>query len=72
MGDPEGDVGARVDCPAGKKVVGGGFYVLDGVALGNIRGNGPLDEDTWRVRAVNDTAVDPLRAQIYAVCTGAD
>ncbi len=72
VGDPEDAVGARVDCPAGKKVVGGGFYVLDGVALNNIRGNGPLDEDTWRVQAQNDTGVDPLRVQLYAVCANAD
>jgi Collagen triple helix repeat (20 copies) len=58
-----------VNCPAGKKVVGGGAEFVDADRNVAISGSRAIDDDTWRVTAteVVETA-DSRWLDAYAIC----
>lgn len=70
LGDQTSAFGEVVLCPAGASVLGGGFHILDGVAITELRTSAPdnLGQDGWRVSLRNTTGVDGLRVQLYATC----
>ena len=60
------DSTVTVDCPGGKKVLGGGWLVLDGYVV-PARASYPQDSDTWAFRGIHSLGFNP-RLQVYAVC----
>jgi hypothetical protein len=77
--DENGSKAAWARCPAGKRVLGGGYYV--GVASGNwseisvtssfpAPNGGQNGTDLWRVAAYedDDSLVGPWSLQAYAIC----
>jgi hypothetical protein len=57
-----------VSCPAGKKVIGGGYYLATSSNLATVHKNGPTDSGTgWDVWVYNGSAFN-LGISGYAVC----
>jgi hypothetical protein len=57
------------DCPAGKKVVGGGFVVSSAVAYASQ--SYPWDDDTWVVSVYKTSGATPWWLTVYAICVTA-
>lgn len=62
-------VSRSVDCPAGKKVVGGGYSVVSAAAYA--AGSYPFDDDTWHVQVYKTSGASPWGLTVYAICVTA-
>jgi len=62
-------VSRSVDCPAGKKVVGGGHFVVSAAAYAST--SYPFDDDTWYVQAYKTAGAGTWGLTVYAICVTA-
>jgi hypothetical protein len=62
-----------VDCPAGKKVVGGGALVFGSTGRWIMESSGPTSDTQWAVLFTNLSAdpVKAVRVDVIAICVNA-
>lgn len=58
--------GGTVDCPSGKRLLGGGCY--SGIVSTVLEVNVPLDQDTWWCQIGNDDPTNSAHVTVYAIC----
>jgi Collagen triple helix repeat (20 copies) len=64
---PGGTNGSTAQCPAGKKVLGGGYYAFDGMVVVSYSGPNTLQDTSWHVDAKNVDSKDAT-IQAFVIC----
>jgi hypothetical protein len=65
---PPGNVnGSTATCPAGKKILGGGYYSFDGTVAVTYSGPSDGKDGNWHVDAKNIDTKD-ASIQAFAIC----